>query len=434
MSQYLPNLRTLDLSCSTHLIKVPNFGEFPNLEHLNLEGCIKLLRLDPSIGLLRKIVSLNLKNCENLVSIPNNIFGLSSLKDLNMSGCSKVFNNPWDFNTSESALLFLRNSPFPTHTAQTNWLTSIISLSCLVKLDISFCGLNQLPDAIGCLHWLEELNLGGNKFVTLPSLRDLSKLVCLNLEHCKLLESLPQLPFPTAIKHNLHKKITVKKRGLYIFNCPQLCESEHYCRSIAFSLMIQFIRMNPHSFLDSFDVIHIITPGSEIPSWFKNQSKGDSIRIDPSPIIHDNNNNIIGFVCCAVFSIAPHHPSRYLSYITLEFVEIHGKRNCTTSIPVILIESLFTVESNHIWLAYFPLESFWNVRNETMRVAASTSDGLVIKVKNFGYHWVYKHDLQELNLTMMNHRNTLAGKRKSLAIEDEAQPRPKLHSTSKLPE
>jgi len=78
-------------------------------------------------------------------------------------------------------------------------LHSLHSLCCLRNVDISFCHLSQVPHAIECLHWLERLNLRGNNFVILPSLKKLSKLVSLNLEHCKLLESLPQLPSPTTI-------------------------------------------------------------------------------------------------------------------------------------------------------------------------------------------------------------------------------------------
>ncbi|KAK2434575.1 disease resistance protein RUN1 [Trifolium repens] len=50
--KYLPNLRNLCLYDNDDLIEIPNFEEFPNLEQLNLAGCIKLVKLDPSIGLL----------------------------------------------------------------------------------------------------------------------------------------------------------------------------------------------------------------------------------------------------------------------------------------------------------------------------------------------------------------------------------------------
>jgi Leucine-rich repeat (LRR) protein len=252
MSQYLPNLRFLNLSHSRKLEKIIDFAEFPNLEWLNLEGCINLVELDPSIGLLRKLVYLNLDDCYNLVSIPNNIFDLSSLKYLYMWNCYKAFTTP---------------------TRNTYLLPSLRSLYCLREVDISYCHLSQVPDTIECLHWLERLNLKGNDFVTLPSLRKLSKLVYLNLEHCKLLEFLPQLPFSTTMGRErvdrgylrpTHDPILI---GLFIFNCPKLGERKCYS-SMTFSWMLQFIKANQRSY---FNRIEIVTPGSEIPSWINNQ-------------------------------------------------------------------------------------------------------------------------------------------------------------------
>lgn len=55
---------------------------------------------------------------------------------------------------------------------------------CLLYLDLSFYNLLQILDAIRNLHSLVSLNLGGNKFVALPStIKELSKLRILNLEH-----------------------------------------------------------------------------------------------------------------------------------------------------------------------------------------------------------------------------------------------------------
>jgi len=64
-----------------------------NLERIYLEGCIKLEKLNPSIGLLRNLAILNLRNCKNFVSLSNTILGLDSLEYLNVSGCSKLYNN-----------------------------------------------------------------------------------------------------------------------------------------------------------------------------------------------------------------------------------------------------------------------------------------------------------------------------------------------------
>ncbi|CAI8617353.1 unnamed protein product [Vicia faba] len=65
-TKVLPNLTHIDLSHSKNLIKMPNFKEIPNLESLALEGCIKLVKIDPSIGTLRRLSRLDLKNCTNL--------------------------------------------------------------------------------------------------------------------------------------------------------------------------------------------------------------------------------------------------------------------------------------------------------------------------------------------------------------------------------
>ncbi|XP_054816769.1 disease resistance protein TAO1-like [Prosopis cineraria] len=84
------NLRNMNLSGSKDLTKMPNFIEFPSLERLDLEGCIKLSQLlDPSIADHSKLKFLNLRNCINLVSIPNELFSLLSLEMLNLACCFK---------------------------------------------------------------------------------------------------------------------------------------------------------------------------------------------------------------------------------------------------------------------------------------------------------------------------------------------------------
>jgi len=412
------------MSHSKNLRKMPNFGEIPNLERLKLEGCEKLVLVDPPIGVLRNLVVLNLKDCKNLASIPNNIFGMSSLKDLNLSGCPKVFKNQRrlkKFDSSESSSHFQSTTSsifkwttlirFRSKDSTTCLLRSLLSFSCLRKLDISFCGLSQLFDAIGCLRCLEELNLGGNNFVTLPSLKDLSKLLCLNLEHCKLLESLPQLPFPTAIKHdlpidNIDEANFCKIIGLVIFNCPKLGESER-CSSMAFSWMTQLIRARQQSSTASFhEIIDIVIPGSEVPIWFNNKSEGDSIKMDISPIMHDDN-DIIGIVRCVVFSVAPVDPT--ITYAegphNIVFRISNSKTHCMwgTNCPVILESDLIVDKSNHMCLVYYPLELFVEIikcvdmtlnylDDIKLTVLTRNAKGLNLEVQSCGYHWVYKQE------------------------------------------
>jgi hypothetical protein len=277
----------------------------------------------------------------------------------------------------------------------------------LRKLDISFCGLSQLPDAMGCLRWLEELNIGGNNFVKLPSLRELSKLVHLNLEHCKLLESLPQLPFPTAaIEHDLQINTYGRKKGLIIFNCPKLDDGEH-CSSMIFSWTIQFIQANLQSSTSSFDeIIKIVIPKTDIQIWSNNI--GDSIRMEPSPmILHDSADHFIGIACFAVFSVAPVDPTTttysHRPEIRLTIYNSKTRFGCGDNIPVILETDLIADKSNHMCLIFIPLELFVDIikcidvtlnhlDDFKMKVRTKNGKGLDLEVQNCQYYWLYKKD------------------------------------------
>ncbi|CAK8577200.1 unnamed protein product [Lathyrus sativus] len=426
-------IENFDLNRSKNLIKMLDFGDIPNLERLNLEGCSKLVQLDPSIGLLRKLVDLNLKYCKSLVSIPSNIFGLSSLKDLNMYGCCfEEFNNTKHLDISETASHSQSTSsickwainPSLLHTPTTNTIMfpSLLSICCLCKVDISYCGLSQVPEAIGGLHWLEMLILGGNNFVTLPSLRELSKLVYLNLENCKCLESLPELPFPTTTEQDLQKyKYRRRRAGLFIFNCPKISDKER-CSRMTFLWMKQFIQVNKEYHPVFFD-IGIIFPGSEIPSWINNQNVGSSIPV--SPFMQDKGNNVVGFLCCTVFSLAPHYPkmTRFSEWKPSVHMKLCAPVETTTYLPVIANEDVISVKSIHIWLIYFPWEPSHDDVYDHFCVEIDRNGSLDVEVKKCGYRWVYEKDLQEFNSTTM-----LALKRKFLAIEDAAQPQSQLHS------
>ncbi|CAJ2636659.1 unnamed protein product [Trifolium pratense] len=447
--KYLPNLRRLDLTYSKNLRKMPDFGDIPNLEELDLTGCIKLVEIDPSMGVLKKLYYLSLKDCKNLVNIPNNIFGLTSLQYLNLSGCPKMNKNPIPRQSRTSfwkrTTIGLRSFYGYHEGLASSLVPSFLSLYCLSEVDISFCGLSQLPSAIGCLRQLVRLNISGNNFVTLPNLKELSNLEYLNLQHCMLLESLPQLPLPTFFYHMTKHKTTFKhmknyyfkrKVGLVIFNCPKLGESE-YCDNIAFSWMTQFIWARQQSSSAFFygNLIDIVIPRSEIPIWFKNQSESGSIRMELSTIM---NNNCIGIACCVVFSVEPSdrtvEASDCNSSIFYEFRNNSNRWCWFDGIGVNLERGLILVKSNHMYLFYMPKRSFFNIMKSIDQPLTDLDDDIIFKagiyndkgsdleVQHCGYRLVYEHDLQDLNLTMMHPENLSTHKGKFLAIEDEAQP------------
>jgi hypothetical protein len=215
---------------------------------------------------------------------------------------------------------------------------------------------------------------------------------------------------------------------IFYINCPELGEREH-CSSMTFSWMIQFVQANQESSA-CFPWIDIVIPGSEIPRWFNNQSVGNSISIDLSPIVHDN--NFIGLACCVVFSVTFDDPTMTTNECGPEAwlgFECGNTSWVFAHCPVIFDRDLITVESNHTWLIYFPREplfDFLSSMNMTFRdldhiiMVTPVEDGesFHVEVKKCGYRCVFKQDLQQFNLTTMHHRNSLAQKRKFLAIED----------------
>jgi len=58
---------------------MPDVREAQNLEKIELEECIELRKINPSVGFLRKLAILNLKFCKNLVSLPNTMMDLCLL-------------------------------------------------------------------------------------------------------------------------------------------------------------------------------------------------------------------------------------------------------------------------------------------------------------------------------------------------------------------
>jgi len=127
-----------------------------------MDGCTSLSTVHESIGSLSKLRFLSLRDCTNLVVLPNSGSTMSSLETLDLSGCSKLTTLP------------LQRTSYFSHPASSCFGTEQSSyqphyLSSLIFIDVSFCKLLQVPDAIGELQHLERLNLQGNRFDSLPS-------------------------------------------------------------------------------------------------------------------------------------------------------------------------------------------------------------------------------------------------------------------------
>ncbi|KAH1247650.1 TMV resistance protein N [Glycine max] len=395
-----PKLTSLNLRNCKSLVKLPRFGEDLILEEIDLEGCQKLRHIDPSIGLLKKLKYLNLKNCKNLVSLPNSILGLNSLQYLYLYGCSKLYNTELLYELRDAEQLKkidIDGAPIHFQSTSSYSRQHQKSVSCLMPsspifpcmriLDLSFCNLVEIPDAIGIMSCLASLDLSGNNFATLPNLKKLSKLVCLKLQHCKQLKSLPELPsridFP-----DYESYFEIVQTGLYMFNCPELVDRER-CTDMAFSWMIQNLQ-------EITSYIHeSVSPGSEIRRWFNNEHEGNCVSLDASPVMHDH--NWIGVAFCAIF-VVPHETLSAMKWNYPDLGDIPVDFYGDVDLELVLDKS------DHMWL--FLLDREASIRELHLtdqylgRLLLECDDkGRVLKesyaeVKKYGYRWVYKEDIE----------------------------------------
>ncbi|KAH9726243.1 ADP-ribosyl cyclase/cyclic ADP-ribose hydrolase [Citrus sinensis] len=310
-----------------------------SMEHLlelHLEGTA-IRGLPVSIEHLTGLVLLNLRDCKNLETLPSTIDGLKSLRNLYLSGCSKLKSMPGNFGKVESLeVLDLSGCKGPP--LSSSWylpflislmrrcsdpmalgFPSLSGLCSLRKLDLSDSNLGEgaIPNDIGNLCSLKELYLSKNSFITLPaSINRLFNLEKLELEDCKRLQSMPQLP-PSIEEVRVNGCASLET----LSGALKLCNSEYIsinciddlkllgCNGFAFSMLKEYLEVmsNPKQKFD------IVVPGSEIPEWFMHQNDGSSIKfIMPSNLYCKN--KALGYAVCCVFHVHNHSPAFSFSY------------------------------------------------------------------------------------------------------------------------
>ncbi|GMN56988.1 hypothetical protein TIFTF001_026095 [Ficus carica] len=195
-AQRLRILISIDLSNCEYLINTPDFTNIPNLEILTLKGCIKLQEVHPSVGVLEHLVLLNLNGCKCLQKLPDKI-SLRSLETFILSRCSNLNKFPEIVGDMKNlSQLYLDDHHSEVINLQLP--SSFAGLTSLISLNLSHCNLQEgaIPNDIGCLSSLQNLDLSGNNFKVIPeSFSQLSKLRELDLSDCRELMCLP-LPLP----------------------------------------------------------------------------------------------------------------------------------------------------------------------------------------------------------------------------------------------
>ncbi|TXG71058.1 hypothetical protein EZV62_005993 [Acer yangbiense] len=216
--QMLPDLRGLKSLIYLniyHCSKLNMLPELPNnIELLALED-VPIEEFPPSSEDLNRL---------RLKSLPSSVRKWKSLSLLYLKNCSKFGKLPDDIGTLESLEYFkavgIAIGEVPSSISCLKSLRSLSMYRCdgvdglglllppnllglenLYELNLSDCGITNLPDSLGDLTSLQRLVLNRNNFVSIPgSIINLSKLHTLDISYCRSLRDLPQLLAGTHIK------------------------------------------------------------------------------------------------------------------------------------------------------------------------------------------------------------------------------------------
>lgn len=107
---------------------------------------------------------------------------------------------------------------------------------------------------------------------------------------------------------------------------------------------------------------HLFIPGNEIPRWFSYWNIGGSVTMQASGLRSDH--NFSGFVVCAVLSLPCCTDMSYME-IQCKIEAQEDDYDFSVAIP-----SFATLESDHLWLAYLPLETFKTKRFQVLTKAS----------------------------------------------------------------
>ncbi|KAM5551800.1 hypothetical protein ABKV19_026581 [Rosa sericea] len=454
----MESLETLILSNCSKVKKIPEFvGNMERLLVLCLDETA-IEELPVSIERLSGLVSLNLSNCRNLVCLPSTINKLKSV--VNLSGCLKLCKHQVnvgemdcfeetdvnsgsaiEMSSTHDRIKYVRGSIFhgckvvwrslnnflpsglvqKVNTEPMNFRLPISGLCNLTYLNLSNCNLGEGAFAceFGYVPSLVTLNLSGNNFVRLPSgIGLLSKLENFNLENCKRLQELSDLPSNsrldlradgcTSLKYlfdasNLNR---LNKSYFNFINCFNL-NSNQGCNNIAFEMLKTFMYQGISNKRETFQ---IVIPGSNIHEWFSHQSIGCSLSVRPA---YWNNSRFLGFALCAVFVLHEHHQVDEL-YVD-EFKTFNATHHLVCCLKLDgrelkvygnqpafrFSEEFCQVESDHLWLfyvsrdKYFGTEWWHNCYSQLEFLFETRGPGL--KVKKCAVRLIYEQDVQELN-------------------------------------
>uniref|UniRef100_A0A7N2LHW1 TIR domain-containing protein n=2 Tax=Quercus lobata TaxID=97700 RepID=A0A7N2LHW1_QUELO len=133
------NIKSINLSECEFIRKLPGFRA-PNLETLNLGGCVNLTEVHDNIGLLDKLEYWELGFCKKLEILPSKL-NLKSLWNLNLHGCKRLKKFPQIHPEMKCLILYLGDTRISKLPSSLKYLTRGLiglHLNDVQNLDLSF--------------------------------------------------------------------------------------------------------------------------------------------------------------------------------------------------------------------------------------------------------------------------------------------------------
>ncbi|KAL6315281.1 hypothetical protein AAG906_000366 [Vitis piasezkii] len=402
---YLESLQNLCPDDCSNLENFPEIHVMKRLKYLDL-SMTAIKELPNAFGCLEALISLELSGCSNFEEFPEIqnmgsliICGLKSLQILNLNGCSNLVAFPEIMEDMKHLrLLILSKTPITVLPPSIEHLKNLVTLPnsignlarlsslcvrncsmlhnlpdnlrslpcCLRRLDLAGCNMMEgaIPSDLWCLSSLSFLDVSQSPIPCIPTnIIQFSELRTLRMNHCQMLEEIPELPSRLEI---------LEAQG-----CPHL-GTLSTPSSPLWSSLLNLFKSRTQSCeyeIDSnslwyFHVPKVVIPGSGgIPEWISHQSMGRQAIIE-LPKNRYEDNNFLGF---AVF----------FRHVPLDFYGScfdcetwHGSTSdqplCVTYLPK------FAIPSEH-------------------RYAKRRQHILVVEVEICGIHLIYSKNYHQQN-------------------------------------
>ncbi|XP_009778705.1 TMV resistance protein N-like [Nicotiana tabacum] len=267
-----------------------------HITDLHLSFMKNLVALPSSICRLKSLVSLNVWGCQKLESLPEEIGDLDNLEEL-YARCTLISRPPSSI-VHLNKLKILKFGGFKDG-VYFEFPAVAAGLRSLEDLDLSECNLidGGLPEDVGSLSSLKELDLSRNNFEHLPrSIAQLGALQSLNLSNCERLTQLPELPPELNLLHvDCHMALKFinylvtkrKKLQRVIFPYDEDDEDDAH-NDTKYNLFAHALFHNISSLRHdisasdtlSENVFTIWNPKKKIPSWFLLQGTNSSVSVN----------------------------------------------------------------------------------------------------------------------------------------------------------